>query len=144
MDALKLMHEDHKKLKDLLEKAEESRGESSREHLLATIRTELVPHERMEEEIFYPALKSHPKARDIVMEGYQEHHVADVILDELNDTPADTEVWKAKMKVFKESLEHHIKEEEGEMFRKARSVFEHEELEQLGERMEALKKSAKA
>lgn len=144
MDALKLMHEDHEKLKDLLEKANESRGEHSREHLLATIRAELVPHERMEEEIFYPALKNHPKARDIVMEGYQEHHIADVILDELNDTPADSEVWKAKMKVFKESLEHHIEEEEGEMFRKARSVFEGDELEQLGGRMQRLKKEAKA
>lgn len=144
MDALELMHRDHEKLKQLLDRAEHAEGESSRDNLFVTIRTEFVPHERMEEEIFYPALRSHRNAQDIVLEGYQEHHLADLLMDELIDTPAATDVWKAKMKVLKESIEHHIEEEEGEMFRKARSIFEGAELEQLGRRMEALKKESEA
>jgi hypothetical protein len=142
MDALKLMKEDHEKLKKLLERAEHAQAENSRENLLEKIRTELKPHERMEEEVFYPALKGHRKAKDIVLEGYQEHHVADVIFAELQNTPVGSDVWKAKMKVLKEGLEHHIEEEEGEMFKTARAVFDKNELEALGEQMAAVKQAA--
>src|SRR5690242_16169903 len=114
MNALDLMHHDHEKLKKLLDRAEHAEREGSRDDLFVTIRAEFVPHERMEEEIFYPALKSHRNAKDIVLEGYQEHHVADLLMDELIETPADSDVWKAKMKVLKESIQHHIEEEEGE------------------------------
>jgi hypothetical protein len=139
MDALKLMREDHDKLKKLLERAEHAQAEGNRENLLDKIRAELKPHERMEEEVFYPALKDHKKAKDIVLEGYQEHHVADVVFAELEETPVGSDIWKAKMKVLKEGLEHHIEEEEGEMFKKARAVFDKSELDELGERMQAVK-----
>ena len=142
MDALKLMHDDHEKLKKLLERAEHALAEHNRENVLEKIRAELQPHERMEEKVFYPALKAHPNAKDIVLEGYQEHHVADVIFAELEQTPPGSDIWKAKMKVLKESLEHHIEEEEGEMFKKARAVFDKSELEDLGARMEEAKKGA--
>ena len=144
MNALDLMHKDHKELKEMLERVGDTTGAQGRERLLDKIRSELVAHERMEEEVFYPALKSHKNAKDIVLEGYEEHHVVDVILDELLDVPPDTDLWKAKMKVLKENIEHHIKEEEGEMFKKARSVFERDELNDLGERMAAVKEEAKA
>jgi hemerythrin-like domain-containing protein len=139
MDALKLMREDHDKLKKLLERAEHAQAEGNRENLLDKIRAELKPHERMEEEVFYPALKDHKKAKDIVLEGYQEHHVADVVFAELEETPVGSDIWKAKMKVLKEGLEHHIEDEEGEMFKKARAVFDKSELDELGERMQAVK-----
>jgi hypothetical protein len=142
MDALKLMTEDHEKLKKLLERAEHAQAENNRENLLEKIRAELKPHERMEEEVFYPALKGHKNAEDIVLEGYQEHHVADLLFAELENTPVGSEVWKAKMKVLKEGLEHHIEEEEGEMFKKARAVFDKNELEALGEQMAAVKQAA--
>ena len=99
----------------------------------------MLIHERIEEEIFYPALKSHPKARDIVLEGYEEHHVVDEIMGELEETDVTDETWGAKFKVMKENIEHHIEEEEGEMFKQARQVFEADELEELGARMMELK-----
>ena len=139
MDALKLMHEDHERLKKLLERAEGAGGEGRREDLLDRIRAEFKPHERMEEEIFYPALKQHPKARDIVLEGYQEHHVADVVFAELEGNSPGSDIWHAKLKVLKEGIEHHIDEEEGEMFKKARDVFDPNELEELGQRMQAVR-----
>jgi hypothetical protein len=63
-----------------------------------------------------------------VLEGYEEHHVADVLLDELLDVPPDTDLWKAKVKVLKENVEHHMDEEEDELFKGARAVLDREEL----------------
>ena len=112
--------------------------------LFATIKGELTVHEIIEEEIFYPELKAHPKAKDIVLEGYQEHHVVDLLMGELEALDVSDETWGAKATVMKENIEHHIEEEEGEMFKSARQVFDRAELLDLGERMERRKRSAKA
>ena len=144
MNAIDLLTNDHKHLKTLLARAVTAQGAERRDELIETLRSELVAHERIEEEIFYPPLRTHKKTHDIVLEGYQEHHVADLILDELLELPTDSELWKPKMKVLQENIEHHIEEEEGEMFKKARKVLSEEELEALGTRMEALKQEAKA
>jgi hemerythrin superfamily protein len=141
MDALDLIKEDHKRLKKLLRDtldAETPQREERMDHL----RTELVAHERMEEEVLYPRLRDEKKAREEVLEGYEEHHVADVILDELLDLPPETDLWKAKVKVLKENVEHHMDEEESELFKKARAVLDRDELERLGERMAQIKRSA--
>ncbi len=142
MNAIDLLTKDHKHLKTLLTRAEIAKAEDRREELIQEIRSELVAHERMEEEVFYPPLRENKKTHDIVLEGYQEHHVADLILDELLEMPTDAEMWQAKMKVLKENVEHHIEEEEDEMFKKARKVLSDEQLEQLGTRMEAVKRDA--
>ena len=144
MDAISLLKTDHDRMKKMLDEGESTteRGVKTRTELLATIKRELTVHERIEEEIFYPALKEHPKARDIVLEGYEEHHVVDEIMGELGATDVSDETWGAKFKVMKENIEHHIEEEEGEMFKNARQVFEREELEDLGARMMELKEAA--
>ena len=144
MDALQLLKDDHEKVRKLLEQGESTteRGEKTRTELLETLLRELTVHERIEEEIFYPALKAHPKAKEIVLEGYDEHHVVDTIMGEIQATPVSDETWGAKFKVAKENIEHHIEEEEGEMFRQARQVFDRDELEDLGARMQELKVAA--
>lgn len=144
MDALQLLKTDHDAVKKLLEQGDATteRGVKARTELFATIKQELNVHETIEEEIFYPALKEHPKAREIVLEGYEEHHVVDTIMGELEQTPVDDEKWGAKFTVMKENIEHHIEEEEGEMFQKARQVFDAQELRDLGARMEARKAQA--
>jgi len=141
MDALDLIKQDHKRLRKLLDETLNAEG-AEREERLDHLRTELVAHERMEEEVLYPRLREEKKAREEVLEGYEEHHVADVILDELLDVPPETELWKAKVKVLKENVEHHMDEEEDELFKKARAVLDRDELERMGERMEAIKRSA--
>ena len=142
MDAISLLKDDHDKVKKMLADGESTteRGEKTRTELFAKLKEEMVLHERIEEEIFYPALKEHPKAKDIVLEGFEEHHVVDEIMGELEATDVTDETWGAKFKVMKENIEHHIEEEEGEMFKQARQVFENDELEQLGARMMELKK----
>jgi len=144
MDALTLLNADHKKVKKLLAELETTteRGVKIRSALFATIKGELAVHETIEEEIFYPALKDHPKAEDIVLEGFEEHHVVDVLMGELEALDVDDERWGAKALVMKENIEHHIEEEEGDMFKKARQVLDRDELEALGRRMEARRRSA--
>ncbi len=141
MDAIALLKADHDKVKKMLAEGEETteRAEKTRTELFDTLKSEMLIHERIEEEIFYPALKSHPKARDIVLEGYEEHHVVDEIMGELEATAVTDETWGAKFKVMKENIEHHIEEEEGDMFKQARQIFDADELEELGARMLELK-----
>ena len=111
MNALTLLKKDHAKVKALLSELESTteRGVQTRQRLFAEIKAELTVHETIEEEIFYPELKAHPKA-----------------------------------KVMQENIEHHIEEEEGEMFDKAEQVFDQTELEDLGRRMAERKESVTA
>jgi hemerythrin-like domain-containing protein len=142
MDAVALLKDDHDKMKKLLEDLDSTteRGVKTRQELFAKVKQELTVHESIEEEIFYPALKEHPKAKELVLEAYEEHHVVDTIVAEIGEVPFEDETWGAKLTVMKENIEHHIEEEEDEMFKQARQVFSKEELEELGGRMEARKK----
>jgi hypothetical protein len=141
MDAITLLKDDHDAVKGLLEKidATTERGVKTREELFTRVQRDLEVHEAIEEEIFYPALKEHPKAKDLVLEAYEEHNVVDMVMAEIREVAYDDETWGAKFTVMKENLEHHIEEEEGEMFPQARQVFERDELVELGERMQARK-----
>ena len=144
MDAITLLTDDHAKVKKLLRELEATtdRAVKTRQSLFEEIRTELTVHEIIEEEIFYPELKAHPKAKAIVLEAFEEHNVVDTLMGELAELPVDDETWIAKFTVMMENIEHHIDEEEGEMFSKARSVFERSELLDLGARMERRKTEA--
>ena len=145
-DPIVLLETDHRRFEDLLKQGEETtaRAAKRRTQLLNTLTAELNVHEAIEEKILYPALKPHAKAREIVLEGYQEHHVADLIIGELRGLAKNDEKWGAKFKVLKENIEHHIDEEEGTMFRTARAVLSRNELNALGRRMKALRAELEA
>ncbi len=138
MDALTLLKRDHGVVKKMLANLEDTteRAVKTRPEGLATLKQELKVHEKIEEEIFYPALKEHPKTKDIALEAYEEHHVVDMVMGEIEATAPSDETWMAKFTVMKENLEHHIEEEEGEMFTQAQQVFDDEELKALGQRMQ--------
>jgi hemerythrin superfamily protein len=144
VDAIELLTDDHRKVKRLLDELDSTteRALKTREELFTRIKRELTVHEVIEEEIFYPALKEHPRAKDIVLEAYEEHHVVDTLMGELSGLPYDDETWGAKFTVMKENIEHHVEEEEGDMFKKARQVFDSAELDQLGEVMSERKAEA--
>ena len=144
MDAIALLKADHEKMKGLLNELEATteRGVKTRTELFATIKGELILHEIIEEEIFYAELKAHPKAKDVVLEAYEEHHVVDLLMGELEALDVGDETWGAKALVMKENVEHHMEEEEGDMFVKARQVFDKAELDDLGRRMEERRVSA--
>jgi len=144
MNAITMLTDDHRAVKKLLSELASTteHGVKTREELFTRIKADLTVHEIIEEEIFYPALKEHPKAKDIVLEAYEEHNVVDTLMGELSSLPFDDERWGAKAKVMQENIEHHIEEEEGDMFKKARQAFDEAELEELGERMARRRVSA--
>ena len=146
MNAFALLKEDHKKVAGILEKidATTERGVKTREELFTQLKTELDIHAEIEETIFYPALEKHDETRDITLEGIEEHRIVKELLAELDAMAKDDEVWTAKMTVLKENVEHHVEEEENEMFPKARKALTEEEIETLGTRLEAAKKKQKA
>ncbi|MDQ1560054.1 MAG: hypothetical protein QOD32_3114 [Pyrinomonadaceae bacterium] len=146
MDAITLLKADHEKVSGIFEKLEETteRAEKTREELFTKLKQELDVHAHIEEKIFYPVLKKSEETRDITMEGIQEHHVVKVLLGELDAMGVGSETWTAKLKVLKENVEHHVEEEEGDMFKKAREVLSKEQLEELGALMEQEKQQQKA
>ena len=145
MDALSLLKDDHDRVKKMLAEGEQTteRAEKTRAKLFERLKADLLIHERMEEEVLYSALAQHPRAKELALEGYEEHHVVDTIFAELEQTPTTDEAWAAKFTVAKENLEHHIEEEESEMFAKARQVFSDDELEQMGTRMAEIRSLAR-
>ncbi|HWC15334.1 MAG TPA: hemerythrin domain-containing protein [Actinomycetota bacterium] len=137
MDAFELLEDDHKKVKKMLGELEDTteRATTTRQQLFARLKQDMVVHEALEEELLYPTLKEHDKTKEVSLEGYEEHHVVNEIMAELEETPVDDERWAAKFAVMKENIEHHIEEEEGEMFKKGRQVLEDDDIQALGERM---------
>ena len=146
MDAFELLEDDHKKVKKLLAELEDTteKAEKTREELFARIKKELLVHETLEEELLYPTLKEHDETKEISLEGYEEHHVVNEIMAELEETPVSDERWAAKAAVMKENIDHHIEEEVDEMFPKGRKILDKERVEDLGDRMEARKKELEA
>ena len=146
MNAFRLLKTDHKTVAGIMEKIEATtkRAVKSREDLFAQLKNELDIHAQIEETILYPVLEKAKETHDISLEAYEEHRVVKQLLSELESEPKNAEEWTAKFTVLKENVEHHVEEEEGEMFKKARKVLSEEELEELGRRLEAAKGKQKA
>src|SRR5687767_5777523 len=146
MNAFALLKADHEKVAGILEKIDETteRAVKGRDELFAQLKAELDLHAMIEEEILYPALEETEEAREITLEAYEEHRLVKQLLAELEAEPKDTEEWTAKFTVLKENVEHHVEEEEGEMFKKARKVLSQEEIDELGARLEEAKGKQKA
>ena len=146
MNAFTLLKADHQKVAGILEKIDETteRATKGREELFAKLKSELDVHTRIEEEILYPALEEFEETRAISLEAYEEHALVKQLLEELAAAPKDDEQWTAKFTVLKENIEHHVEEEEGEMFQKARTVLSEDEIETLGERLQEAKQVQKS
>ena len=137
-DPLDLLKADHQKARALLEAIQDTgdRARVKREKLFGELRRLLTAHQKAEESVLYRAAAAKRAAlADIVQEGLQEHHVADVLIRELGRMDAATPQWKAKAHVLGEGIRHHFGEEEHTMFPKARLAFTRAELAVLGKRL---------
>jgi hemerythrin-like domain-containing protein len=148
-DAISMLKNDHKRVQDLLEKLEgaSSRGTKSRDSLLEQVEQEVKAHSMIEEEIFYPAFRDAVRKKDekqLFFEATEEHHVVDVVMSEFHDGEPDQNSFAARCKVLKDLIEHHIEEEEREMFPAAKKVFGKDGLVELGERLEERKQEIMA
>ena len=140
LDAVALLKKDHALVKDLLKKMDEEEDTDQLKNMFEQLMDELGVHERIEEEIFYPALQKLPKAREDVLESFEEHHLVDEIVSEM-DVETNDEKWKAKFTVMKENIEHHIKDEEEKLFPKAEELLGEKKLGELGAQMADLKEA---
>lgn len=146
MNAIELLKADHQKVKSILTQLSESteRALKKRAELLGKLEMEISIHTRLEEEILYPAFKeAGGKKQDIMyFEAKEEHRTVDsLVLPDLKLTDPGTPEFSGRVKVVKELLEHHIEEEETEMFPQAVKLLGQEKLEELGEQMMAMKAS---
>lgn len=124
----KVLKREHQEVSEMMEIiSAESTGEDLRERTFQKMYRALLSHAKSEEEVFYPRLLGAEGTREITMEAFQEHRVVSGLLSELQDMATRGETWQAKFKVLKENVEHHVEEEENEMFSKARRVLSHEE-----------------
>lgn len=146
MNALTLLKQDHGNVEELFRRFETAGPEDVEE--LARVRDlvieHLSKHAVVEEQVFYPAIRA--KLGDenafTVLEGLEEHHVVKATLSELEKLAPTHERFRAKFTVLIESVRHHVEEEENDMFPQARDAFTVEELNTMGEQMEAAKKIA--
>jgi iron-sulfur cluster repair protein YtfE (RIC family) len=138
MDAFELLKKDHKRVAQLFKEIEAASGETKKQ-IFSRLKSELDVHANTEEKIFYPALENKDEARDITLEAYEEHKVVKDLLAELAGGNAPDDEWDAKLTVLKENVEHHVEEEEGELFSKARQALSRQQIEELGAEMEAEK-----
>lgn len=138
MKATTLIKKQHQEVKSLFRKIDKTEGPSVREDLMTQIIEKLTVHSTIEEEIFYPAVRSlgSQKAEDTILEALEEHHVVKLVLEELPTVDPADEHFSAKMTVLSELVEHHADEEEDEIFALALKLGDGE-LETLGMRMAA-------
>jgi hemerythrin-like domain-containing protein len=140
-NAITMLKSDHASVKRLLRELSETseRALKQRESLVSQIERELKTHAQIEEEVFYPAFKAASRntdAEDLFYEAAEEHHVADMVLPALKGANPKSHEFKAKAKVLKDLIEHHIKEEETQMFQVARQLFDDDQLRELGDLMQ--------
>src|SRR5438874_12711996 len=144
MDALALLKKDHDAVKKLFERFERSPSKAVAEKIVR----ELSVHAAIEEQLFYPAVRQAAEQEQLeeadeqVLEALEEHHVAKWLLAEIDKLDEDDERFEAKCSVLIESVRHHVKEEEGPLFRFVRRLMPRPELDALGKAIRSAKKAA--
>ena len=141
-DAVALLVKDHKEVKEMFEKFEglSDRSKATKKKLADQICEALTLHTQIEEEIFYPAVRAAIKDGDLMDEAMVEHAGAKDLIAQIQDMDPGDDLYDAKVKVLSEQIEHHVQEEEEEMFPKAKETSL--DLVALGEEMEARKQMA--
>lgn len=137
-DAVQLLKSDHREVEKLFGQFTKARGEERKMQLCRKIIMEFLVHAQIEEEIFYPACKDAMSDEDLVNEAVVEHQAAKDLIGEIKGMEASDEMFDARMQVLQEQIEHHVKEEETELFPKAKKADL--DMKALGERLAMRKK----
>jgi hypothetical protein len=119
--AAALLKDDHDRVKDLFDRFEAAKGRSAKVRIVRQALTELKVHAAIEEELFYAAVRK-PVGKEVMNEADEEHHVAKLLIAELDRMDGSEDHFDAKFTVLSENVRHHIKEEEDEMLPKARAA----------------------
>ncbi len=119
-EATSLLRADHKLVNDLFAEYEKSRSNVRKKQIVSMICKELTIHAQIEEEIFYPAVKAALKDKELIPEATVEHATLKDLIAQVKDVDPDGEIFDAKIKVLSEYVKHHVKEEQNEIFPKAK------------------------
>ncbi len=145
MDAIQVLKKDHKEVKALLKEFEglSGRAGQKKQSVVTQLCTALTVHAQVEEEVVYPAFKElrSQDIKDLVREAAEEHQVAKTLIGELQTLSPDDEQYSAKVTVLGEYVQHHVKEEEQELFPKAQKQLSAKRLAELGETIVARKQA---
>lgn len=144
-ELFKEIRKDHQEVKGIFDKIEKAGDGASkkRDELFMQLHEEIVPHMKAEEHVFYPLLKEKKESREDALESVEEHHVTEMVLKELEKMPREKDEWKAKFMVFKELVEHHVKEEESKIFKDAGKVLNRDQLHEIFEQFQQEKQRIK-
>ncbi len=145
MNAIDLLEQQHREVEELFEEFEDAGdgAEKTKERLCKEISDALAVHAEIEEKLFYPESKQ-PDTEEILRESVEEHLAMKRLVADLIESDASDEQFEAKMKVLKEQVEHHVDEEEKELFPKVRKDLSKDELDDLGDRMQTLAEELEA
>jgi len=142
MDAIEMLRADHEKVKELFRKYEAAgdRAYQQKKRIAEEVFAEITVHSTLEEELFYPAVKAETdkQGQELVAESVEEHHVVAMLIEELKALDPKDERYDAKFTVLMENVEHHIEEEEDELFPEAEDVLG-DGIDELGAQMKERK-----
>ena len=136
MNAIDLLESQHRDVEDLFSELESATDDETKADLFEELADKLAVHAAIEEHHFYPAVKDQ-RTEDILLESLQEHLAVKRILADLLETGAEEETFDAQVKVLKETVEHHVEEEETDLFPKVRKLLSKDQLEAIGQAMSA-------
>jgi hemerythrin superfamily protein len=139
MNALDLLTDDHQKVRQLFEQAQQIRDNDEKKGIFDQIDTELAVHAELEETIFYPALEEHDELKDLVREAREEHEQVEQLLLEIEDLATEDTDFTSPLAQLETTVEHHGAEDEEEMFPKIREIFDKTALERLGKELQSAK-----
>lgn len=146
MDIYNYLKKDHKKVADLMQQVIDTKEPGERQALFETIKQELTLHADSEEKTFYDAIEKATRSKSVEEQVEHAHHEHDEIreyLQKLSTTPIEDELWIETFGEFKHSVTHHVEEEEGEIFEKAKKYLSSHEATKLAKDMDALKMELK-
>jgi len=135
-DAIELLESQHREVEEIFSQIEDADDPATKNDLFEELADKLAIHAAIEEHHFYPAVKA-KRTEDILLESLEEHLGIKRVLADLLKIDADDETFDAKIKVLKETVSHHVEEEETDLFPKVRKLFDKERREALGQEMSA-------
>ena len=139
MDGLELLKQDHQAVKDLFDQIDDAEDGKQRKKLFDQIDTQLNIHAHIEETVFYPEMQKIDQLKDMVEEALAEHQEVKTLLEEIEGLDPEAEQFSASLEELMENVEHHIAEEEDEMFPKVRERCDQATLDRLGDQLESAK-----
>jgi len=133
MDIYQILKQEHDEVQDMLDQQIEGK-KSGKAQDLKEIQQQLSIHLSGEEKLLYPLLTKSEESKEDAFEAFEEHHVAKLTLNELMKMSPGDERWLAKLKVLKELIDHHVEEEERNLFKVAKKVISNEQAKEIGQK----------